>query len=378
MSRARYLMIGGFLGAGKTTSVLKLARHLSDQGLKVGIIMNDQAKGLVDTALAEAQQFPTEEIAGGCFCCRFNSLLDAARALTEETRPDVLIAEPVGSCTDLVATVNLPLQQIYGEQFEIGPLSVVVDPIRARRALGLEEGRKFSENVVYIYRKQLEEAQVIVINKTDLLSAEEQAELTNALNSEFPQARVYRVSARHSANLQPWFEDLMTQAFDPGATMDVDYERYGVGEALLGWLNATVTLEHLDGEEFDGNALITDVAADLRSRLQTEGTEIAHMKMILSADPDGYELAALNCTSTERTPELSHRLTDEIDHGELLINLRAEAAPEVLEQALQATLTMLRTRQLEVKLTHCEHFRPGQPVPTHRVKIQDLKMQDSR
>lgn len=369
MSRARYLMIGGFLGAGKTTSVLKLARHLSDRGLKVGIIMNDQAKGLVDTALAEAQQFPTEEIAGGCFCCRFNSLLDAARALTEETRPDVLIAEPVGSCTDLVATVNLPLQQIYGEQFEIGPLSVVVDPIRARRALGLEEGRKFSENVVYIYRKQLEEAQVIVINKTDLLSAEEQAELMEALGREFPQARVHRVSARHEVNLQPWFEDLMTQAFNPGATMDVDYERYGVGEALLGWLNATVNLEHLDGEEFDGNALLTDVAADLRSRLQSEGAEIAHMKMILSADPDGYELAALNCTSTERTPELSHRLTDSIDHGELLINLRAEAAPEVLEQALQGTLTMLRSRQLEVKLDHCEHFRPGQPVPTHRIAV---------
>ncbi len=374
MSRARYLMIGGFLGAGKTTSVLKLARHLSEQGLKVGIIMNDQAKGLVDTALAAAQQFPTEEIAGGCFCCRFNSLLDAARSLTEETRPDVLIAEPVGSCTDLVATVNLPLQQIYGEQFEIGPLSVVVDPIRARRALGLEEGRKFSENVVYIYRKQLEEAQVIVINKTDLLTAEEQAELTSALNREFPQARVYRVSARHSANLQPWFQDLMTQSFDPGPTMEVDYERYGVGEALLGWLNATVAIQHLDGEEFDGNALITHIATDLRSRLQAESAEIAHLKMILSADPDGLELAALNCTSTERTPELSHRLADPIDQGELLINLRAEAAPEVLERALQATLATLRSLQLEVNLTHCEHFRPGQPVPTHRIATQDSRL----
>jgi G3E family GTPase len=378
MSRARYLMIGGFLGAGKTTSVLKLARHLSDQGLKVGIIMNDQAKGLVDTALAEAHQFPTEEIAGGCFCCRFNSLLDAARALTEETRPDVLIAEPVGSCTDLVATVNLPLQQIYGEQFEIGPLSVVVDPMRARRALGLEEGRKFSDNVVYIYRKQLEEAQVIVINKIDLLSAEEQAELSSALQRDFPQARVYRVSARHSANLQPWFHDLMTEAFQPGTTMEVDYQRYGVGEALLGWLNATVRIEHLDGEEVDGNALLRSVATELRSRLQSEGAEIAHMKMILSADPDGLELAALNCTSTEREPELSHRLADPIDHGELLINLRAEAAPEQLEQALQGTLQNLRAQNLDCTLEHCEHFRPGQPIPTHRIKTQGQQTEDAR
>jgi G3E family GTPase len=360
-------MIGGFLGAGKTTSVLRLARHLTDQGLRVGIIMNDQAAGLVDTALAEAHKFPTEEIAGGCFCCRFNSLIDAARALTEDTRPDVLIAEPVGSCTDLVATVNLPLQRIYGDQFEIGPLSVVVDPIRARRALGLEEGRRFSDNVVYIYRKQLEEAQTIVINKTDLLSAEEQAELTQALQQRFPKARVYRVSARHGANLEPWFDDLMNRSFDPGPTLEMDYQRYGEGEALLGWLNATVQLEHREGDEFCGNILLADIAEDLRGRLQAAGAEIAHLKMILSADSEGYDIAALNCTSTDGAPEMSHRLADPIDRAEVLINLRAEAAPELLEQALQGTLAMLRSRNLDATLSHCEHFRPGQPVPTHRL-----------
>ena len=79
--RARYIMIGGFLGAGKTTTVGRLARHLSDQGLKVGLITNDQAGGLVDTKLLRGQGYATEEIAGGCFCCRFNTLVDAAARL---------------------------------------------------------------------------------------------------------------------------------------------------------------------------------------------------------------------------------------------------------------------------------------------------------
>jgi G3E family GTPase len=359
-------MIGGFLGAGKTTSVLALARHLTAQGKKVGIIMNDQASGLVDTALAQAHEFAVEEIAGGCFCCRFNSLLDAAKQLTAETRPDVLIAEPVGSCTDLIATVNLPLQKIYGDQFELGPLSVVVDPIRARRALGMEEGRRFSENVTYIYRKQLEEAQVIVVNKTDLLSAEEQAELTAALNREFPQASVFRISARHGAGTEAWFDHLMTTDVDVTHTMKMDYERYGVGEALLGWLNATV---QLDDEEVDGNELLMQLAKDLRHSISTAGAEIAHMKMILSADPDGLEIAALNCTATERDPELSHRLSDVIDEAEILINVRAEAAPEVLEAALQSAVKKLCMTGAVAKVTHCEHFRPGQPVPTHRMEV---------
>src|SRR6186713_1163458 len=103
--KAQYFMIGGFLGAGKTTAVAALAHWLTKQGLRVGLITNDQGSELVDTAMLRARGFSTEEIPGGCFCCRFNSLVDAASKLTEATRPAVFIAEPVGSCTDLVATV---------------------------------------------------------------------------------------------------------------------------------------------------------------------------------------------------------------------------------------------------------------------------------
>src|SRR2546426_8716 len=136
--RARYIMIGGFLGAGKTTAVGKLAARLTRQGLRVGLITNDQGRNLVDTAMLRAQGFATEEIPGGCFCCRFNSLVEAADRLTAATRPEVFIAEPVGSCTDLVATVTYPLRRIYGDNFAITPLSVLVDPIRALRIFGLE------------------------------------------------------------------------------------------------------------------------------------------------------------------------------------------------------------------------------------------------
>jgi G3E family GTPase len=143
-ARARYVMVGGFLGAGKTTAVLRLARHLTDRGLRVGLITNDQSTGLVDTALAEAAGFDVEEITGGCFCCRFNSLLEASERLSEDTRPDVFVAEPVGSCTDLTATVSYPLRRIYGDDFSVDPLSVLVDPLRAERVLGLEPGKAFS------------------------------------------------------------------------------------------------------------------------------------------------------------------------------------------------------------------------------------------
>src|SRR5215216_8210573 len=98
MNKARYIMIGGFLGAGKTTAVAALAQRLAAQGLRIGLITNDQGSELVDTAMLRARGFATEEIPGGCFCCRFNSLVDAARKLTDSARPDAFVAEPVGSC----------------------------------------------------------------------------------------------------------------------------------------------------------------------------------------------------------------------------------------------------------------------------------------
>ena len=150
MTQAKYIMIGGFLGAGKTTAILRLAAHLKAQGLRVGLITNDQARGLVDTARAKADHWPVEEIAGGCFCCRFDSLVEASRRLAEAARPDVFIAEPVGSCTDLSATILQPVKDKYPE-IDLAPLTVLADPQRVREVLQ-EEDSRLHASALYILR----------------------------------------------------------------------------------------------------------------------------------------------------------------------------------------------------------------------------------
>ena len=191
---AQYYMIGGFLGAGKTTAVAALAQRLVGRGRRVGLITNDQGSELVDTAMLRARGFATEEIAGGCFCCRFNSLVDAARRLDAATRPDAFVAEPVGSCTDLVATVTYPLRRIYGDRFRVAPLSVLVDPVRAEQVLGLAAARRFSDKVLYIWRKQAEEADLLVITKADLLDEPRLDRLRSALAAAFPGKEILAVS----------------------------------------------------------------------------------------------------------------------------------------------------------------------------------------
>lgn len=365
MSSPRYIMIGGFLGAGKTTAILQLAERLKAEGRRVGLITNDQSIGLVDTQMLAARDFPVEEITGGCFCCRFNSLVEAAERLTSSQAPEVFLAEPVGSCTDLKATVDYPLRRLYGDAYSVAPYSVLVDPIRAARILGMQNDRSFSEKVLYIYRKQLEEADVIVINKIDLLSGEQRAQLEAALSERFSDARIHALSARQGTGVDDWLAKLMSNVANTSRDLELDYDIYADGEALLGWLNAQFQLE--SPTAFDGNSFVNQLTDSLSTAFEKSSIEVAHLKMTLMPD-SGQDLAVVNLVRNDAKPELSHHLDEPLTKGQLTLNLRAEGPPGVLRSlAEQSLTTVARDSKLTVHVEHLESFRPGRPTPTHRL-----------
>jgi Ni2+-binding GTPase involved in maturation of urease and hydrogenase len=320
---------------------------------------------LVDTKMLRSRGFPTEEIAGGCFCCKFSSLVDAANRLTREAAPDVFVAEPVGSCTDLVATVSYPLRRIYGDRFTIAPLSVLVDPMRARRMLGIDAGPSFSEKVRYIYHKQLEEADIIVVAKSDLIDEGTMAELAEALQREFPGVRVLSASARTGCGLDAWFDVLEAEEQTARPVIKIDYDTYAEGEALLGWLNATIQLAVQD--EIDANLLLSELADEIQERLQKTGAEVAHLKMTLSpSNALAGEVAVVNVVRNDLRPEFGQELDEPVSGGEIILNLRAEGDPDELSQIVGDSLETVSSSACRLTLDHLEKFRPGRPVPTHR------------
>jgi hypothetical protein len=256
---------------------------------------------------------------------------------------------------------------MYGDAFTIAPLSVLVDPIRARRVFGLDDGGTFSSKVAYIFKKQLEEADIIVISKSDLIDDTQREELRAVLAKEFPLAKVVTASPRQETGLDELFASLMTDEQARRNPMTVDYEVYADGEALLGWLNATVTLKSDD--EFEANDFLKKLATHVQGRLQLAGVEIAHFKMTFSPD-DGIagELASINLVRSDYVAELGMELDEPSTGGQLIINLRAEADPASLMEAVKAGVeaTAAQFFGLKATLDHEEHFRPGKPTPTHR------------
>jgi hypothetical protein len=146
----------------------------------------------------------------------------------------------------------------------------------------------------------------------------------------------------------------------------VDYETYAEGEALLGWFNGTCRLS--GAAPFDGNIFLLNLAGHIRHALGVEQLEIAHFKMTLMPDDDIGDLAVLNLVSSDREPELGHRLQDDLVSGELIMNLRAEGDPEILQRAVrQALATETARAGIIAEVVHMEHFRPARPSPTYRM-----------
>ena len=115
------------------------AELLAKRGKRVGLITNDQAPDLVDTKWLAEKGLNVREVAGSCFCCNFSALIEAAESL-RALDADVLIGEPVGSCTDLSATILQPLKDKFGDRFVLSPLSVLADPLRLRECPERQRG----------------------------------------------------------------------------------------------------------------------------------------------------------------------------------------------------------------------------------------------
>ncbi|HOD84203.1 MAG: putative metal chaperone YciC [Planctomycetes bacterium ADurb.Bin126] len=358
MAQARMILVGGFLGVGKTTLLATAAGLLARRGVRVGLVTNDQAAGLVDSEALRSSPGRVDEVAGACFCCAFNRLMEVCETLIRQGS-EVLIGEPVGSCTDLSATVLQPIKKYCSHQVRLAPYTVLVEPSRLAEALGLAPS-DLGDDVRYIYRKQVEEADLVVLNKIDTISPAHREELAALLDRVFPDTPVLCLSARDEQQVEQWLSHVLEGSLAGERVVEVDYDVYARGEAALGWLNATVELSSRDPADWDdvGQAL----TRRLREGLAALGAEVAHLKLLLTTR-EGK--SAANLTSSSTAPDFRGR-AGRGRQATLLINARVQSDPQTLRTAVEQALAETVQPPLAARMLSLANFSPARPTPVHR------------
>jgi hypothetical protein len=339
------VLVGGFLGSGKTTLILAAARQLQQRGLRTAMVWNDQGIDLVDSRYADLSGMHSGEVIGGCFCCRLSRLIDAIGDLRAYA-PDVIFAEPVGSCTDLSATVLRPLLE-YSETYQLSPLTVLVDPLRARAML--EEGA--DPDMRFLFDKQLQEADLVCFTKSDLYP-------------DYPEMGIShprQLSAKSGQGVAAWLNEILSGAIAGGdQTLEIDYSEYARAEAALAWLNLRAVFEPKD--LLSPTMLLGPLLDHLDTALSAEKISIAHLKAIVTS-PTGFLKAGICGNGQE--PSVEGDL-DASPAGklELLLNLRAVGEPARVREIVEREI-----RELDAGLTTSviDCFSPAAPVPERRI-----------
>ena len=357
MKQTRIILAGGFLGAGKTTLIWNVAQRLMAKGLKVGLITNDQAPELVDSQLLKLSDLQVAEVAGSCFCCNFNGFTQAIKNLQTGVDADVILAEPVGSCADLSATIVNPLKKFYQRELIVSPMTVLADPARLEDILFGGNGG-LHEDAAYIYRKQLEESDVILITKTDTLTAGQTDRLLNMTRQAFPTSLVMAASTRTGTGVDEWVETVSNSSAAGLKLLDIDYDRYAHGEAVLGWLNGTLRVKAA-GTDWD--AMLDDIMHRMCSAIDAEQLRVGHVKVIAEC---GSCYAVGNITGKADTLQLRGN-AGQADEARLIINARVETTPEHLD-ALVSDVLAAALEGCESEIQAWRYLQPGRPNPTHR------------
>ena len=356
--KTKLILVGGFLGAGKTTLLGEAARKLSQTGKKIGLITNDQASELVDTVYLEHTAAAVSEVSGSCFCCNFPGFVEAIDHINAGKPADVIIAEPVGSCTDLSATILQPLKEKYTETLSVAPLSVLVDP---RQLADILDGRTagLHPSAAYILRKQLEEADFIVINKTDLLTPDAAASLKKRTAEEWRLASVYTVSAKTGEGLAEWLDEVQQRSGAGTHLAEVDYDTYAEGEAVLGWLNTTVELE---SPSADWDAFGEQLLNSLSSRFDNLKAAIGHVKLLIDTD-QGFVIG--NVTGAQNAPDIRGSAGTG-PKAKLTLNARVEMEPEEVQTIVEEEIAKAAGDTVSSHIIALKCLKPGRPNPTYR------------
>ena len=181
------IVVGGFLGSGKTTTIINMGKYLAEKGKKVAIIVNEIGEIGIDGDVIKRFGFDTKEITGGCICCSLKvGLRTTITLLAIEYKPDILLIEPTGIAFPHIIRNEVELMNL-GEEVKIAPLVTLIDGSRFKYLM--KEVKEFA-------MRQIIDAEILGINKVDLIEPIRIPILEASVQQLNPKARVVLLSGK--------------------------------------------------------------------------------------------------------------------------------------------------------------------------------------
>lgn len=350
----KLLLLGGFLGAGKTTVIEEAVKYLQSQGHTTAVITNDQGNKLVDTEYLQQHSNIVEQVKDGCFCCNYDQLSDVLRLL-EKKSPEFIFAEAVGSCTDMVATVIKPLQKQFVQISSI--FTVVVDASLLFRQIQ-EQKFIFKKEVQYIWQTQLQEADIIIVSKIDELPLRFHASLKQSVLKKYVGKKILFQNNKEQQAVMNWISVVNNFEIKPRLSAEVDYAIYAEGEAALAWLDAELKIE---GDE--ANLVAEKLIENFKRSIDKKEWQIGHLKFLVK---NKFEKRKISFTSAleNQWERLSFSESDDVT---IILNARIECEPDELYKVFTETIAFVECQNTSVTVEQINYFKPGFPRPIHQV-----------
>ncbi len=259
-------VIGGYLGSGKTTMVNHLLRHAD--GLRLAVLVNEFGELAIDEDLIEAEDDDIISIAGGCVCCSFGS--DLTGALLEmaqlDPRPDHLLIESSGVAipSAIVGSVSLL------DGYRVDGIVILADA----ETVQMNAQSKYMSDTVL---RQLSDANIIVLNKTDLVAKSELSETISWLKQQNPNVGI--LDAQHGV-------------VPPQAVLDSFLEK----PASSGRYHHTQNLEMttlIPDNPCDVEGLAQHLASDAHGLIRAKGfaTSLTGQKMLIQVVGNRWDIS---------------------------------------------------------------------------------------
>ncbi len=350
----KFAVFSGFLDSGKTTAMIALTKYFTEKHGKAAMISNDLGHGvtLADHRLAQLSGVDASEITDNCICY-VNELLAQRLDAYFEGGCDLVVSDIPGFGVGALEHVYHGLTEKYPGRFRLAPFTVLTEP---RTVEMLRSGG--GGDLRYLYDTQLVEADLIVLNKCDLIGEEEKAADLLWLGEHYPQAEVLPLSALTGEGLEALARAL-TEGEASLRRPDIGYGGRAF-RAAMGRISEFYLQYHavVCCDDFDGSAYLLEIAEQVREGIRASGGDIPHLKL-LAWEPEG-DYGKADLIGTDREIRLTRPFERPCRDIAVLLNASADCPADRLEAVVTAAAEAASAKyQLEMMVFKSESMGMG-------------------